>query len=371
MLKYAKYICAFTFSILFFCMTTYAIDVSAKHAIVIEAESGDIVFQKNADIKAPMASTTKIMTAIIAIENSDLSKKVKINSAAIGVEGSSIYLKEGEILTMEDLLYALLLESANDSAVAIAYEVGGTQEAFVDMMNEKAIALGLENTHFTNPHGLDNEEHYTSAHDLAIIASYAMKNPIFEEIVSTQKRVIPLNDNEASRVLINHNKLLKTYDGAIGVKTGFTKKSGRCLVSCSEVDGVRMICVTLNAPNDWNDHKVMLDYATSLYEHVNLADIGSYTLSLDTINGEKSKVLCSNYEPFAITLKKDNINITASYEANRMVAAPISQNDILGRIVFYNNGDEIGAVNLYSLEKVKEIKYKKSIIERILDKWKK
>ncbi len=349
---------------LIFCLSCSAIEVSAKSAYALEADSGDTVFEKNADTKMSMASTTKIMTGIVAIENAPLDRIVKITPEMVGIEGSSIYLQEGEALTLEELLYALLLESANDASVAIACSVGGSVDKFVKMMNDKAQELGLENTHFTNPHGLDNEEHYTTARELAILANYAMNNPIFYDIVSTYKKVIPLGE-DGSRVLINHNRLLKSYDGAIGVKTGFTKKSGRCLVSCAEVDGVRIIAVTLNAPSDWDDHTKMLDLGFSMYENIKLADVGDYNISLDVVNGVKGSILCSNLDSIDVTLKRDNINISAYLEANRMVSAPIKQGDLLGRIVFKNNGEEIASLNLYALESVKEIKYKKSIFERI------
>ena len=204
----------------------------------------------------------------------------------------------------------------------------------------------------------------TTARDLAFLAKYAMSNPIFSEVVSTYKEVIPLG-NDGSRVLINHNKLLRTYSGTVGIKTGFTKKCGRCLVSCAEVEGVKIIAVTLNAPNDWEDHKMMLDLGLSQYENITLANVGDYSISLDTINGVKSSVLCSNLDSLSVTLKRDNINISASLEANRMVSAPIKQGDLLGKIVFKNNDVVIASLDLYAIEGVKEIKYKKSIFERI------
>ncbi len=356
-------LCIFFVS-LFLCLGCSAIDVSAKCAYALELDSGDVVFEKNADIKVGMASTTKIMTAIVAIENAALDKVVKITPEMVGVEGSSIYLQEGETLTVEELLYALLLESANDAAVALACFVGGDLDIFVDMMNSKAEELMLEGTHFTNPHGLDNDEHYTTAKELAILAKYAMSNPVFREIVSTYKKVIPLGE-DGSRVLINHNKLLRAYDGAIGIKTGFTKKSGRCLVSCAEVDGVKIIAVTLNAPSDWDDHRKMLDLGFSMYENIKLADVGDYNICLDVINGSKGSVLCANLDSLDVTLKRNNVNISAYLEANRMISAPIKQGDYVGKIVFKNDGIEIASLDLYALESVKEIKYKKSIFERI------
>ncbi len=344
---------------------SYAQGVSARHAVLIEADSGDIVYDKDAYSIAPMASTTKIMTALLAIESGKLDNTVVISSEAVGIEGSSIYLKEGERLTLYQLVQALLLESANDAATAIAIYVGGSYDNFIEMMNVKARQLGLDNTHFTNPHGLDDKEHYTTAYDLARLALHAMKNPKFEEIASTKKAVIPLSD-DGSRVLVNHNKLLKMYEGAIGVKTGFTKRCGRCLVSCAERDGVRLICATLNAPNDWNDHKSLLDFGFSQYESITLAEAGDYTLSLDCIGGEKGTVLCSNYEGLRVTLKngsRDKIRAVTEYD--RLLSAPIKQGDKVGRILFYCGDEIIGECKLYAIENVKSLRYKKSILERI------
>ena len=363
-----KRICFYVFfltCILIFSVSAYSIDISAKSAVLIEAESGDVVFSKNSDAILPMASTTKIMTALVVLENARLDTVVTIEPYMTGIEGSSIYLQEGEELTVEELLYALMLESANDASVALAYTVGKTPSGFAEMMNERAKEMGLTSTHFTNPHGLDDSEHYTTAYELGVIALNAMENPEFCKIVSTYKKVIPLNNGEGSRVLINHNRLLRSYCGAVGIKTGFTKKCGRCLVSCAIVDGVRLICVTLNAPNDWNDHKKMLDFGFSKYENISLADKGDYTVRLDLINGVKGSFLASNSSPLSVTLKKDNTDISAVLEANRLISAPIKKGDVVGKIVFYNKGEEIGKIDLLADENVNEIKYKKSIFERL------
>ncbi|MBP3293400.1 MAG: D-alanyl-D-alanine carboxypeptidase, partial [Clostridia bacterium] len=203
--------------------------LSAYAAILTETSTGEILYAKNANERCPMASTTKIMTAVVALEHGDLAKPVQIAEKACGVEGSSIYLTAGEELTLEDLLYALMLESANDAAAAIAYEIAGGIEPFAELMNQTAERLGLSDSHFTNPHGLDDEAHYTTAADLAKLTAYALQNPKFRQIVSTYKHQIPLRGDEGVRVLLNHNKLLRMSEDVIGVKTGFTKRSGRCL----------------------------------------------------------------------------------------------------------------------------------------------
>lgn len=365
MRKFAYVFCLILVFTFVFSLVVSAMDISAKGAVLIEAQSGEVVLGKNENTQLPMASTTKIMTALVVLDTIDTATLVKIEPYMTNIEGSSIYLQEGEELTVLELLYALMLESANDAAVALAYTVGGSIEAFAEMMNEKALSLGLTSTHFTNPHGLDDNKHYTTPYELGVIAVNAMKNPVFKEIVSTYKKTIPLNGGEGTRVLINHNRLLRSYDGAIGIKTGFTKKCGRCLVSCAERDGVMLVCVTLNAPSDWQDHTKMLDYGFSQYVNIELASPQDYTIKMNAINGDKSSFLATNLDGLNVTLKKNNVNISAVFEANRLICAPINKGDTVGRIVFYNNGDEIGSLAIVSKEQINDIKYKKSIFERL------
>lgn len=339
--------------------------VSAKSAVLIEADSTQAVFEKNADERLPMASTTKIMTAIVALENSDLDSTVEVAPQAAGVEGSSIYLKASEQILMSDLVYALMLESANDAAAAIACEVSGSIEEFASLMNKTAAKIGLENTHFMNPHGLDDPEHYTTARDLACLASYALKNPEFRKIVSTYKKTIPMDGDEGTRLLLNHNKLLKLYDSAFGVKTGFTKKSGRCLVSAAERDGVTMIAVTLNAPDDWNDHISMLDYGFEKYERVSLAEEGEVFTELPCIGGETSSVRCSNRDKLEMSLPRDT-RVVTRIEADRYFPAPVKSGDALARAVFYVDGCEIASLPLYAENDVAESTKKLGFFEKIM-----
>ena len=326
-------------------------EVSAKAAIGIELSSGEIFFAKNIDKRLPMASTTKIMTALVALENGDITDKVKVDKAATGIEGSSIYLYEGEILTLENLLYATLLESANDAATAVAIHIGGTVEDFVDMMNDKAKALGLTNTHFDNPHGLDSETHYTTARELGIISAYAMKNPTFREMVSTYKTTIPMQNGGGTRVLINHNKLLRNYDGAIGVKTGYTKKSGRCLVSASSKDGVELICVTISAPSDWQDHESILDFGNSLYESKTLAYKNEFSCNISVVGGQKNTVTAQiPYDVVATVRKGRDIDIVI--EAQRFLYAPIYRDQTVGKVIFIQDGHVIAEAPLIATETI-------------------
>ena len=339
--------------------------ISAQSAVVMEISSGQVLWEKNADVRLPMASTTKIMTALVALESTDICRKVKISPDAVGIEGSSIYLYAGEELTMEELLYAMLLSSANDAAAAIAIEVGGSIEGFADMMNQKAYELGLTDTHFDNPHGLDGESHYTTAEELAKITRRAMENELFREIVSTYKRVIPLDGDSGARLLINHNKLLRYYEGAIGVKTGFTKKSGRCLVSAAQSDGVEYICVTLNAPSDWNDHRTLLDYASSLYERQTLCSVGDYGYSLPLVNCDKGQIRVSSSESVSVILPRGHGEIKTSVELPQMHYGSISRGDAVGQVVFWLDGEQIGASPLVAEQGADEIKYKFSLFEWI------
>ena len=326
-------------------------EVSAKSAILIEAESGRVLYQKNAFVRLPMASTTKIMTAIVAIEQGDLSKTVTVSKDAVGVEGSSIYLEPNERLTLEALVYALLLQSANDAATAIAIEVGGSVEGFAKLMNAKAKELGLTATHFTNPHGLDDEEHYTSAYDLAKITAYALSNKTFRAICSTYKKTIPKGE-DGTRVLVNHNKLLRLYEGAIGVKTGFTKRSGRCLVGAAERDGLTLVSVTLNAPDDWNDHEKLLDFGFSNYERITLAQKGELTTPLPLAGGTADHVIAANADEVSVMLNRTHGEITYRIEAPQLLCAPIQTGDPLGRIVYLCDGEEIASSDLVAVSSV-------------------
>lgn len=260
--------------------------VSAQSALVMEASSGRILFQKDAHHPLPMASTTKIMTAVIALEEGSPDDIIKISANAANTEGSSMYLCEGESLSLEEVLYGLMLASGNDAAVAIAEHFGGT-ENFVRLMNNKAKEIGAKNTHFTNPNGLPDSNHYSTAHDMALITAYALKNSSFSQIVSTKTHTIPPTDRSSARTLTNHNKLLRMDESCIGVKTGFTKAAGRCLVSAAKRNQMTFICVTLNAPDDWNDHTLLYQNLFSQYRQSTLLRSG---IPLDSVSVENSEI---------------------------------------------------------------------------------
>lgn len=319
--------------------------LSAKSAILIEGESGGVVCEKNAHSRLPMASTTKIMTALVALELASPETVILVDERAVGVEGSSIYLCAGEKLTLEELLYALLLESANDAAVAIAIGVAGSEESFVDAMNQKATSLGLSDTHFANPHGLDAEEHYTTAYELAKIARVALQNPLLKTIVSTRKITIPHQNTDGVRLLVNHNKMLRQYDGCIGMKTGYTQKSGRCLVSAAERDGVMMIAVTIDSPDDWNDHTKLLDYGFSLYRSVELCS-ADFRFCLPVVGGKESYVLLGIAQQATVTIPLGAGVIEQKIECPRHLYAPVKKGDVCGRMIFFCDTDNDGITEI-------------------------
>ena len=325
---------------------------SAEGAILIEASGENVIYEHNADQRLPMASTTKIMTALCAIESRDIHDKVKVSPAAVGVEGSSVYLTAGEELTLEDLLYALMLESANDAAAAIAMEVSGSIEAFAGLMNERAQSLGCENTHFTNPHGLDNEEHYTSARDLARITAAALENETFRTIVSTYKHTIPMPGGGV-RLLLNHNRLLRTEDDVIGVKTGFTRRSGRCLVTAAERDGVTVVAVTLHDPDDWRDHAAMLEFGLDSYRCEVLAETGSLTFPVPVAGGTSDFVTAANGERLAVCLPADSSSPRRVVNLDHFIFAPVTEGDRLGYVEWFDgDGNSIGTLDLFAKETI-------------------
>ena len=273
--------------------------VSAQKAILIDAVSGRVIYEKDADSRSLIASTTKIMTALIVCEQCNVLDRMRIPKEAVGIEGSSMYLQEGEILTLQELLYGLMLSSGNDAAVALAIYCGGTVEGFAELMNDKARILGMTGSHFENPNGLDSPGHYSTARDLAILAAYAMENPIFYKTVSAK------NVTVGQRYLHNHNKLLWQVEGADGVKTGYTKAAGRILVSSATRNGRRLICVTLNDPNDWQDHAALLEKGFSCFEMRQVVKKDDVIATLDVAGSDSQQVQILAAEDFSYALSAD------------------------------------------------------------------
>ncbi len=258
--------------------------ISAKSAILLDGQTGRVLYSCNADQRSLIASTTKIMTALVVCEQCNVLDRVRIPQEAVGIEGSSIYLKAGEVLTVQELLYGMMLCSGNDAATALAIYCGGTVEGFAQLMNDKARMLGLSGTHFVNPHGLDAPDHYSTARDLAVLASYAMQNPIFAKTVSTKTLTV------GARSWRNHNKLLWQVEGADGVKTGYTKAAGRILVSSAVRNGRRLVAVTINDGNDWADHKALYEDGFSDYQVYKLVTAGQCLGTVPVLGGRESQV---------------------------------------------------------------------------------
>ncbi|MBR1583981.1 MAG: D-alanyl-D-alanine carboxypeptidase [Clostridia bacterium] len=267
-----------------------AAKAEARSAILIESETGRVLYESNAHEALPMASTTKVMTALLAIERGDPDAVVTAGKNAFGVPGTSIYLSLGEQLTLEEMLYGLMLASGNDAAVAIAEHIGGSVEEFCRMMTARAEEIGCENTLFSTPHGLPADNHHTTAWDLALIAREALKQPLFRQIVSTQRATLPWTGHPYDRVLNNKNKLLSTYPGAIGVKTGYTKAAGRCLVFAAKREGMTLIGAVLNCPDWFDQAAVLLDQGFENWQRVTLLGAGETVRQIPVENGVKSAV---------------------------------------------------------------------------------
>ena len=338
---------------------TASIDVSAESAILYSPDIKEALFKKNAPHRMPMASTTKVMTALAVLDAcKNLESVFTIPKEACGIEGSSLYLVEGETLTIKELLEALLLRSANDAAVALAIAIDQNIEKFCDRMNRMAEEMGLLDTHFSNPHGLDAAEHYTTAYDLARITEKAMEHPVFRSIVASKKAKISGPDN-AVRIVANHNKLLWLYDDAIGVKTGFTKKSGRCLVGAADRDGVLLITVTLNAPNDWQDHQNMFEYGFSQLTSPLFAKSGELSFEAPVVGGAQSTILLTNQDAMKGTIKTHGEAPTFKIEYNRPITAPVKQGEVMGKVYVLQSSHVVAESPLVAKTAVSSIKTRK------------
>jgi D-alanyl-D-alanine carboxypeptidase (penicillin-binding protein 5/6) len=317
--------------------------ISAAAAYLMDPRTGDVLLAKNPDQPLPMASTTKIMTAVVAMENGSQNDPVTISDHASAVGESSAWLEKGETLSVEQLLYALLIQSANDAAVALAEHVGGSEEAFVEMMNAKAAELGAEHTHFSNPHGLDADGHYTSARDLANIAAYAMQNPLFRDIVATDSYEIPWPGHPSPRVLQNHNKLLKMYPYATGIKTGYTVGAGKCLVASAERDGRELISVILNGGETYWDQTVQLmDYGFDYFARVEFAYSGQPLATVEVGDFPRRQVNAVPLSDLVFTVRRDYLQDfeSGTIYYREWLPYPVTAGQELGYMVVGEGGPE-------------------------------
>ncbi len=324
-------------------------DISAKSAVVMCVETGEVLFAKNEHQRRSMASTTKIMTTLLALEQYTPGRQITVTESMIKVEGTSMGLLPGDTVTMQGLAYGMMLPSGNDAANVVAITLGGNVKDFAQMMNARAKQIGMDNTNFVTPSGLDDEEHYSTAYDMALLGCEAIKNPLFKKICSTQKASVYYGNPPYKRTLSNHNRLLKSYEGAIGMKTGFTKKSGRCLVSCAERDGVTLVAVTLSAPDDWQDHKKMLDYGFSKVEYAK-ADFDENQVFVPVVGGTADSVGIE-CEGFTVFGKSNDVKHILLLE--KFLYAPVLKGDVVGKIIFKNGNEELGVVPLVAKEDVR------------------
>ena len=342
---------------------------SAKAMCVMEMSSGRVLDEKNGDTLLPMASTTKIMTALTAIENcANLDEMFEISPKAVGISGTSIYLREGENLSVHQLLYGLMLVSGNDASVAIAERVGGSTNKFVDMMNRTARKIGAFNTHFDNPHGLDSKTHYTTAKDLALITSYALKNPTFKEIVTTKHTKITSLEGK-TRYLRNKNKLLFSLDGCIGVKTGFTDDAGRCLVSACENDTMGVVCVVLNCGPMFEESRTILETALEKYQLYDLTQ--DYTLP-NTISVENGRVgsvrIGTKGKYFYPLTTEEKENVRYVYNISKSIEAPADKDTEIGDVQIFINNNLHFSEKIYTIENVRRSSIWQNV-KQFVDRW--
>ncbi|MFT8321487.1 MAG: D-alanyl-D-alanine carboxypeptidase family protein [Bacillus sp. (in: firmicutes)] len=330
--------------------TNAAMYVSANSAVLMEQKSGRVLYEKDANTKRRIASITKIMTAILAIESGNLDKKVTISENAVKAEGSSIYLKAGEKIPLRDLVYGLMLRSGNDAAVAIAESVGGSLDGFVYLMNQKAEQIGMSNTHFENPHGLDDHEnHYSTAYDMALLTRYAMNNDTYKKIAGTKNYKSANPSEKWDRVWKNKNRLLtERYEYSTGGKTGFTKRAKRTLVSTAKKDGLELIAVTLNDPDDWNDHINMFETSFKKYKLEQVIENGK----LKEINNNfyKNKLYIKQDYQYPITAEEKNLieieyklaNVKAEWKKDEKKTP-----DIVGQVQIYFDDKIVDTIPIY------------------------
>ena len=346
--------------------------INSRSAVVIDRKSKAVIYGKNENVKKAMASTTKIMTAMVVIQNTNLNNTVEISKKSAGTGGSRLGLKLGDKITVKDLLYGLLLRSGNDCAVALAEYVAGSVQEFSNLMNQNAQMLGLNNTHFITPHGLDEEEHYTTAYELAVLTDYALNNEVFAQIVNTKSYTININKN--SKTLNNTNELLGNLNGVYGVKTGFTNGAGRCLVTSIKRGNLDVICVVLGADTKKDrtrDSAKLIEYTFNKYEEIDIKEkIKESFEKWNEINGNRINIEKGESSKLELTLNdKDKIftypiekgtedNINIEINANLNLKAPVLENTNIGKIKVYYNAKELLEIDILNINKINKKRIK-------------
>ena len=340
---------------------------TARAACILEMQTGRVLFAEGMHDRLPMASTTKVMTALLAIERGNLQDEVTCSENAFGVSGTSIYLQQGETLTLEELLLGLMLSSGNDAAVAIAEYIGGTTAAFVDLMNARARQLGAVNTHFANPHGLPDDAHYTTAYDLALIAREAMRNDTFRRIVSTQRASISWAGRTYNRQLTNKNRLLSTYPGATGVKTGFTSRAGRCLVFGARRDGLELIGVVLGCPDWFDEAERLMDGCYDTYTMVCALGLTQSAGQMPVIGGRSDTVGMCVMEPLSAPLCEGEA-AQVVLDVPRSVTAPVYPGMHLGTASLVVGGRKLASAEVVASGHV-DSRHLTMDVRRVVARW--
>lgn len=332
-------------------------NTSAKAMVTIEANTKRVLYEKNKDERLPMASTTKIMTALCALESgSNLDEEFETDPRAVGIEGTSMYLRKGEKLCLRDLLYGLILPSGNDASCAIAYRISGSIEDFVALMNKKAKELNLVNTNFVNPHGLDAKDHYTSAYDLAIITAEALKNPEFVEIIGTKSKSVKGAGGEQGelRFLKNKNKLLTSFEGCTGVKTGFTDMAGRCFVASSKRGDLSVISVVLNCGPMFEECAMLMEKAFEEYNYIEVLEPYLFYRKAPVLKGKENEVKLWTKQGFYYPLtKEESLKISYDYEIDENLIAPLEKEQVVGKLTIKLCDEVLFETEIYTMDEIK------------------
>ena len=338
-----------------------AVSTSASSVILVDADSGRVLYQKNADEVRLIASITKLMTALVVAEQApDLSEMVTVRPEWLVSEGSSIYLKAGEKITVEALLYGLLLESGNDAAMVLACSIAGSVEEFAARMNKKAAELGMDNSSFANPSGLNADRHYSTARDMAVLAAACLNNELVAKICATRSITF------GTRIFTNHNRLLSLYDGCVGMKTGYTKRAGRTLVSAAKRNGQTLIAVTLNDPDDWKDHMAMFDYGFSVYPAQRICEAGEWVRNVAVGSSLVRFADVAAAEGFSYPLKEGE-TLRREVVCCDMLAAPVRAGQSVGKVVYYLGETVVGRVDLVCLRSIqRDSLAEATLLQRIL-----
>lgn len=358
----------FSFSITVNAKESSEVNISAEAYVLYCADNGQIISSKNENKKMKPASTTKIMTSLLALEEaSSQNKKVKFTEKMIA-EGSSMYLKVGDVVTLKDLASGMMMASGNDAANAAAISISGSSEKFADKMNKRAAQIGMKNTHFVNPSGLDDDNHYSTAYDMALLMTYALENEDFAKLTSQKSATVEFIEPSSKKTTYsNHNRLLSLYEYCIGGKTGYTMSAGRCLVSAAKKDGLTLVCVTLNDRNDWNDHISLYNYGFEKYSCYTSDDISFYA-EVPCVGGESNSVTVTGEKAVSLVVSADDKGkIKRKVYLDNFLYSPIKQGDCVGRIEYTLNGKFIDENNLIAVDSVNSKKENKNIFTIIKD----